>query len=221
MFLVFGLVTIAGGILLLMLLPDNPMTSRLSNRQKAIAVIRLRNDTTGIENKTFKPSQFFEALRDPHTWLICLLTTAIHIPNAAVSTFQATIIQDMFSSAEGYNFTLTYSPATPIIYSWVAANIAGHTKKITVNAMLLMAFCLGNIIGPLTFTNPPAYTAAKITIVAVLCFAVAIALLLVYLYHRNNVRRMLLSSGDNSEATADSSFLDLTDQENENFIYIL
>lgn len=93
MFLVFGLVTIAVGILLLLFLPDNPMTSRLGNRQKAIAVIRLRNDTTGIENKTFKPSQFFEALRDPHTWLICLLTTAINIPNAAVSTFQATIIQ--------------------------------------------------------------------------------------------------------------------------------
>lgn len=49
-----------------------------------------------------------------------------------------TIPSSMFSSAEGYNFTLTYSPATPIIYSWVAANIAGHTKKITVNAMLLM-----------------------------------------------------------------------------------
>ncbi|KAL7796320.1 major facilitator superfamily domain-containing protein [Trichoderma afarasin] len=280
MFLAFGLVTIAVGILLLIFLPDNPMTSRLSNSQKAIAVIRLRNDTTGIENKTFKPSQFFEALRDPHTWLICLLTTAINIPNAAVSTFQATIIQGLGYTATqaalisipsgvigiiaiwgaaytsfkfnnrsvviillvaagilggglmaflpsqekvgrliGTYLTNTIPSTTPIIYSWVAANIAGHTKKITVNAMLLMAFCLGNIIGPLTFTNPPAYTAAKITIVTVLCFAVAIALLLVYLYHRNNVRRMLLSSGDNSQATADSSFLDLTDQENENFIF--
>lgn len=73
-------------------------------------------------------------------------------------------------------------------------------------------------IGPLTFTNPPAYTAAKIAIVAVLCFAVAITILLVYIYRRKNIRRKLLGSRDNSQPTADSSFLDLTDQENENFI---
>lgn len=40
-----------------------------------------------------------------------------------------TIPSSMFSSVEGCKFTLTYSPGTPIIYSWVAANIAGHTKK--------------------------------------------------------------------------------------------
>lgn len=49
-----------------------------------------------------------------------------------------TIPSSMFSSVEDFGFTLTYTPGTPIIYSWVAANIAGHTKKITVNAMLLM-----------------------------------------------------------------------------------
>ncbi|KAL7904995.1 major facilitator superfamily domain-containing protein [Trichoderma velutinum] len=282
MFLVFGVVTVAVGILLLMFLPDNPMTSRLSNREKAIAVIRLRDDTTGIENKTFKRSQFFEALRDPHTWLICLLTTAINIPNAAVSTFQATIIQGLGYTATqaalisipsgvvaiiaiwgasytsfkfnnrsvviilllvpgilggglmaflpshdkigrliGTYLTNTIPSSTPIIYSWVAANIAGHTKKITVNAILLMAFCLGNIIGPLTFTNPPAYIAAKIAIVAVLCFAVVITLLLVYIYRQKNIGRMLVNCTDNNQPATDSSFLDLTDQENKNFIYIL
>lgn len=49
-----------------------------------------------------------------------------------------------------------------------------------------MAYVVGEkfkkliVIGPLTFTNPPAYIAAKTTIVAVLCFAVVITLLLVY-----------------------------------------
>jgi hypothetical protein len=33
---------------------------------------------------------------------------------------------------------LTCSPATPVLYSWVAANFAGHTKKVTMNALLLM-----------------------------------------------------------------------------------
>ena len=54
----------------------------------------------------------------------------------------------------------------PLLYSWVAANtagksafmvsrawsrlsvtIAGHTKKVCINALVLMSFCLGNIIG--------------------------------------------------------------------------
>jgi sugar phosphate permease len=93
MFLVFGLITILTGILVILFLPDNPMTSRLSDREKMIAVSRLRVDTTGVENKLFKPAQFHETLRDRHVWLICIITTAINIPNAAVSTFQASIIK--------------------------------------------------------------------------------------------------------------------------------
>lgn len=38
-----------------------------------------------------------------------------------------------------------------LLYSWLAADIAGHTKKITMNAILLVSFCLGNIIGTLTY----------------------------------------------------------------------
>jgi sugar phosphate permease len=93
MFLVFGLLTIVTGILLLFFLPDNPISSPLTEKEKLIVVERLRGDTTGIENKTFKPRQLFEALTDIHLWLICIITTAINIPNAAVSTFQAVIIR--------------------------------------------------------------------------------------------------------------------------------
>jgi hypothetical protein len=56
----------------------------------------------------------------------------------------------------------------PLIYFWVAANYSGHTKKVTTNATLLMSFCLGNIIGPLTFrgATAPVYIPAKIAIMA-------------------------------------------------------
>ena len=47
---------------------------------------------------------------------------------------------------------------------------AGHTKKLTMNAIVLMSFCVGNIIGPETFQakDAPQYIPAKVTIVAVL-----------------------------------------------------
>lgn len=63
----------------------------------------------------------------------------------------------------------------PCSYSFASANTAGHTKKVTMNAILLMSFCLGNILGPLTFRDEdaPSYTPAKITIVAVDLVAVS------------------------------------------------
>ncbi|KAF4947677.1 hypothetical protein FGADI_10248 [Fusarium gaditjirri] len=47
----------------------------------------------------------------------------------------------------------------PTILSLVSSNITGHTKKATVNGMLFVGFCVGYIIGPLTFIarEAPAY----------------------------------------------------------------
>ncbi|TID19652.1 Major facilitator superfamily domain [Venturia nashicola] len=76
----------------------------------------------------------------------------------------------------GNYLTNCIGASLPLMYSWVSANFAGHTKKVTMNAILLMSFCLGNIIGPLTFRkdDAPDYVAAKITIIV--CCAVACVL---------------------------------------------
>ncbi|KAI8942921.1 hypothetical protein NX059_000959 [Plenodomus lindquistii] len=47
MFLVVGLVTVAVGIAVIMLLPDNPMSSRLGPSEKVWAIQRLRENQTG------------------------------------------------------------------------------------------------------------------------------------------------------------------------------
>ena len=98
MYLVVGLITISAGIVVILFLPDNPMTSRLSHAEKVLAVSRLRENNTGIENKTFKPYQFREAMTDPQVWLLAFITTAASIPNGAVSSFQSVIIS-------GFGFT--------------------------------------------------------------------------------------------------------------------
>ena len=51
MFLIVGVVTIAIGITVVFVLPDNPMKSRLTHEEKVWAVERLRENQTGIENK--------------------------------------------------------------------------------------------------------------------------------------------------------------------------
>lgn len=93
MFLVFGLLTIVIGLLVVVFLPDNPMTcKRLTEKERVVAIARLQGDTTGIENRTFKTAQVWELLLDSRAWMMFIMNTAINIPNAAVSTFQAAII---------------------------------------------------------------------------------------------------------------------------------
>ncbi len=204
MFLVFGLITIAAGILAGLILPDSPIAAKfLTPEEKIWAVERLRENKTGIENKRFKRRQVLECFTDPQTWMICFITCASSIPNGAVSSFQATIIQGFgytsqqtallsipsgvvniaavlsctwlagrFSMRGPFIITylliggilggslLAFSPADnkaakltgnyltncigstlPLLYSYSAANYAGHTKKVTMNALLLISFC--------------------------------------------------------------------------------
>ena len=191
LFLVVGLLTICIGITVVLVFPDNPMTSRLSHQEKIWAIERLRENQTGIENKHFKSNQVAECFMDPQTWLLSLITISSSVPNGAVSSFQATLIKGFgYNSKEtallqipggvcsvvsiliatylagrfdqrGLNIVTLLIPgilggalmaflpeenkagklignyltncigaSLPLLYSWVGANYAGHTKKV-------------------------------------------------------------------------------------------
>ncbi|KAF2095380.1 allantoin permease [Rhizodiscina lignyota] len=286
MFLVVGLVTVGMGVVNFFLLPDNPMTSRLTHAEKIVAIERLRENQTGIENKHFKLKQVKECFIDPQTWLLAVITIASNVPNGAVSSYQATIIKNFgydskttallqipsggvsvvsiltatylagrfsqrginvvnllipgiiggclmaFLSADnkagkliGNYLTQCIGASLPLLYSWVGANYAGHTKKVTMNAILLMAFCLGNIIGPLTFvqTQAPDFIGAKIAIIVCCAIALVTAIILRFYYVWENKRRdrRAEEEGRLGVHIADSEFLDLTDWENKEFRYRL
>lgn len=290
MFLLFGLITIAVGLLVMLLLPDNPMSCpRLTRDEKLRAIERVRDNQTGIENKRFKPGQMLECLCDPQTWLLAIITIASNVPGGAVGSYQATIIRNfgftpkqtaLLSIPSGaiaivsvmaatlyagrsnqrawplvFLLALTFlggclvaflpdhsragklagnyltnciyaSPA--MLYAWVAANYAGHTKKVTMNAVVLMAFCAGNIVGPLTFRkdDAPDYLPAKVTIVVTLAVAIALVLVLRVGYAWENRRRdrLYAAGGEGGgggvvgvERRENQEFLDLTDRENLEF----
>ena len=70
-FWITGAMTIVWAIVVGIFLPDNPVKAKfIDERQKAIAIDRMRADQTGIENKTFKRDQMIEAFLDPKTWLM-------------------------------------------------------------------------------------------------------------------------------------------------------
>ncbi|POS76735.1 allantoate permease [Diaporthe helianthi] len=119
----------------------------------------------------------------------------------------------------GNYLTNIVGASLPLLYSYSGANYSGHTKKVTMNAVLLMSFCLGNIIGPLTFRGKdgPDYIPAKVAIVVTSAFACCTtALLMAYYKYENKRRDDLVSEVVHQE---NSEFLDLTDKENLEFRY--
>ena len=93
LFLVLGLPTVITGILYLWYMPDNQIQARfLNHREKLIAIDRIRGNFQGIGNQTWKWSQFFEAFRDPRTYLYALFSLLMNIPNGGITTFGSIII---------------------------------------------------------------------------------------------------------------------------------
>ena len=88
------------------------------------------------------------------------------------------------------------------------------------NAIVLMSFCVGNVVGPETFQakDAPQYIPAKMTIVIVLAFSILITLTLMFLYSRENKRRDRLGHVDMPH---NYEFMDLSDKENMNFRYLM
>jgi sugar phosphate permease len=92
LFLLFGLITIAVGILVFFFLPNNPMKSRLSHAEKVAVLERVRDNETGVENKHLKWTQVKEVLLDVKTWMMSLIVVLTNVPNGAVSSFNDIII---------------------------------------------------------------------------------------------------------------------------------
>ncbi|KAF8684239.1 MFS general substrate transporter [Rhizoctonia solani] len=121
---------------------------------------------------------------------------------------------------------------------WLTAVVAGHTKRITVQAIMLSAYCVGNLVGPQMWQEKykprNRIPWAVITICYVLCPITLLSLR--FLLARENQRRdaepneddigevyieEVLVDGTKIERRVDKAFLDLTDIQNREFRYVL
>jgi ACS family allantoate permease-like MFS transporter len=106
--------------------------------------------------------------------------------------------------------------------SIVASNVAGHTKKVTTNAIFLVSYCVGNLVGPQTFidSQAPDYVGGKISIAVcgVCSFVILIAIFASYIWENKKRDRLDMSQFEKFD---NSEFADLTDKENPKFRYSL
>lgn len=99
-FIIVGATTVCWGIGLLFLLPDSPMNATfLTERERAMAVERIKDNQTGFINHQWKWDQFYECLLDPNIWLYCLVVFLAAIPSGGVASFGNIVIKGFgFSS---------------------------------------------------------------------------------------------------------------------------
>lgn len=87
LFIIWGSITTAWGIVLLFLLPGSPLTTKfLSENERTLAVNRVKENGTGIENRAFKWAQFREAMLDLKTWLLFLFAVTSNSPNGGLTS---------------------------------------------------------------------------------------------------------------------------------------
>ncbi|AOW03642.1 YALI0D05819p [Yarrowia lipolytica CLIB122] len=152
----------------------------------------------------------------------CLIATIAQAIALVASCLLAFLPHSQGAGLCGLYLVMLYPIGLICVLSLVASNTAGHTKKISVNAILLIGYCLGNLLGPQTFRaeDAPAYTAAKICIVVFFGLAIGITMLIWFVNVRENRRRDQLYGGDITEAELhELQTADLTDRQNKHFRY--
>ncbi|RYC83108.1 hypothetical protein BFJ63_vAg14043 [Fusarium oxysporum f. sp. narcissi] len=258
LFLVVGGFTLIWGAILTIWLPDSPLGDNfMKGRQKYIALDRVRDNMTGIENKEFKWYQVREAFTDYKTYLLFIFFLSMNVPTGGLVTFAAQIVSGlgygrlettllgmptgMMQSLAGFMVAIPqqwlhnkrcYTAAAcclvPLVCSIIIraltlpmGNVSGHTKKLTVNATIFLAYCIANIIGPQVFraAEAPHYSTGYNSILGF--EATAIYALLAYAggcIVENRKRDK--AEGTDVSVRVEDQLGDLTDYEKKGFRYI-
>ncbi|THH17967.1 hypothetical protein EW146_g2938 [Bondarzewia mesenterica] len=119
----------------------------------------------------------------------------------------------------------TFGSALSTIYAYNASNTSGHTKKVTINALTMATFSVGNIIGTEIFLpkDAPAYIPGKIAIMVLLTVQLGVCFLLRFINIRMNARKRKVleeakvrhgwSDADVQRERERNAFMDLTDKQ--------
>jgi hypothetical protein len=135
----------------------------------------------------------------------CLLIITVILPcviGSAIIYSRAHVVLGV--QLFGYFLLSTGPAAMPLAMSLVQANYRGVTKKMTMTALLFLAYCAGNISGPQFFLSheAPTYNTAFRTIMICYSLAVLLALALRFYLQWMNARRVQVEGFEGSAGNA-------------------
>ncbi|PCH04410.1 hypothetical protein PENOC_033990 [Penicillium occitanis (nom. inval.)] len=191
-FVFFGALSFGFAIILVVFMPDNQSNARwLTEKEKKIALERVRENQTVSSDNHWKWNQFWEALRDPQTAFF--FVTAVG--NTMPSTFAS-----QAGRLAGYYLTYTHTMSFTLNTGLMASNYAGNTKKSAANGVIFAGWAAGLVAGPQFFleSQAPVYDLAFKMLMG--CYAlmiiVPICQLAWYSYENKRRNRLVADQGD-------------------------
>lgn len=122
----------------------------------------------------------------------------------------------------GYSIIGSFGAVVSLVIAIGMSNVAGHTKKSFMAATIFVAYCVGNIVGPLLIksqTKSRHYPMLWLGLIICYCITIVSSVVLYFVLGRENRRRDAMEldvvEGDKL------AFKDLTDVENPYFRYML
>lgn len=170
MYIVAGCLTILWSFLILFLMPPDPIRAkRFTDRERYIAVARMKINNSGVRNTHFKPAQLWELLADVKFWMSFAMAFLILVANGPVSTFIPIIIHDLGFS--GLTSLLLIMPAGFIIgtVEWTVPYLC--YKKTGLRAIMVAVTVAFTLLGSLLLWQlPQTSTGARLFAVYILAF---------------------------------------------------
>lgn len=172
MFIILGLITVVFGISLWWLLPDSVLTAKfLNDRERIIAIERLKSNNTGIKNVHHKKAQVFEALKDPKVWMLVAAIFLHNMTNALQTSFSGLIIVGLgYSSFDAILLGIPpgiVQAVSMLIFGFLLATKWGQQKRIFVIIFCYLpglAACLILYLSPIQQSTKSAHLFAIIII---------------------------------------------------------
>ncbi|CCX32993.1 major facilitator superfamily domain-containing protein [Pyronema domesticum] len=145
LFIAYGSASVLWGIFVLVYMPDSPMRAKcFSELDKTLMVERVRDNQTGIQNKTFRKEQVVEAFCDPQTWCLALIQLLTTLPTSGLGAFANIIIK-------GFNFSLLQTQLLAMVLgAYIIIVLLGSAwlvKKTGQNTIIMFLSVLPSIIG--------------------------------------------------------------------------
>ncbi|KAJ3495451.1 hypothetical protein NLG97_g3391 [Lecanicillium saksenae] len=154
LFIIFGIVTLAWGIVLLFFLPDSPLDARfLTPEERNYANRRPQQSTHSFQTKEWKKDQVIEALQDPKTWLLCIYQICTCIPNGGYTSFNGIIIKGL--GFDTFTTLLIGMPGNAFALSFVlAGTYLAHRFKYSRCIIMAVMQCLALLGCVMVYATP-------------------------------------------------------------------
>ena len=154
-FIIVGACCTGWGMVIFGFCPDNPTKILgFSREDKLMLIARVKDNQTGIENKTLKWDQVREAVLDVKTWIYFLIAFVSNAPNGVISNFGTIIIKGMGFST--LNTTLLQIPYGAIVIIWISSAIFLNEKLPGQTRLLICAaYMVPTAAGALGFLLAP------------------------------------------------------------------